>query len=173
MTTEQEELFKADPFIKMILESGDYTSVNLVGGAVIDILEKRKPKDYDLVGYISDTLIKNLGLIYQYETKTAKTFKKEKLTIQILKTAKEDFDFKISLANLEIRPNTKRLLLAIDNDSFENKMLIPCEKCWTERKNAMNTLHRIVHWAKKGYKINATTYLSLLGVIAKSNNINS
>lgn len=173
MTTEQEELFKLDPFVKAVLELEDYQAVSLVGGAVIDILESRKPKDYDLMGYVSDTLIKSLGLIYQYETKTAKTFKKGKITVQILKTAKEDFDFKISQASLEIRPQNKKLSLVIDTNSFEKKMLIPCDKCWTERKNAMNTLHRIVHWAKKGYKINATTYLSLLGVVAKSNSINS
>ena len=173
MTTEQEELFKADPFVKAVLELDENSSIQLIGGAVIDILEKRKPKDYDLIGYVSSTLLKDLGLMYQYETKTAKTYRKEKLIVQILKTEKADFDFKISEAALTIHAKTKRLTLSIDEQSFDNKMLIPCDRCWVERRNAMNTLHRIVHWAAKGYKINGVTYLSLLGVVAKNNNINS
>jgi len=173
MTTEQEELFKADPFVKAVLELDENSSIQLIGGAVIDILEKRKPKDYDLIGYVSSTLLKDLGLVYQYETKTAKTYRKEKLIVQILKTEKADFDFKISEATLTIHPESKGVTLSIDEQSFKNKMLIPCDKCWSERRNAMNTLHRIVHWAGKGYKINGVTYLSLLGVVGKSTNINS
>jgi len=52
-------------------------------------------------------------------------------------------------------------------------MLIPCEKAWTERKNALNSLRRIPHYKNKGYTINDTTYLSLLGVVGKGNNYNS
>ena len=173
MTLEQKELFEKDPFVKAVLELSEHSSIQLVGGSVIDILEKRKPKDYDLIGYVSSTLLKDLGLVYQYETKTAKTYRKDKLTVQILKTEKADFDFKISEATLTIHAKLKKLTLSIDEQSFENKMLIPCDRCWTERRNAMNTLHRIVHWAAKGYKINGITYLSLLGVVGNNNNINS
>ena len=63
--------------------------------------------------------------------------------------------------------------MTIDKISFENKVLIPCEKVWTEKKNALNSLRRIVHWKNKGYKINDITYLSLLSVVGKGNNYNS
>ena len=173
MTPEQKELFEKDPFIKTVLALDENSSIQLIGGPVIDILEKRKPKDYDLIGYVSSTLLKDLGLVYQYETKTAKTYRKDKLTVQILKTEKADFDFKISEATLPLHGSTKRLTLSIDQQSFGDKLFITCDRCWTERRNAMNTLHRIVHWAAKGYKINGITYLSLLGVVGKNNNINS
>lgn len=170
MTKEQEELFKADPFIKMVMEiREEVSSICLTGGAVIDILEGRKPKDYDCVG----TLYENkLGLEYSHETKSAKTFKKGDLIIQLLKTDKTDFDFKISQARLVINYK-KELTLEIDENSFKNKMLIPCEKAWVEKKNALNSLRRIPHWRNKGYKINDTTYLSLLGIVGKGNNYNS
>lgn len=67
----------------------------------------------------------------------------------------------------------KKLTLILDETSFEKKILIPTEKAWIEKKNALNSLRRIPHWRNKGYTINDTTYLSLLGVIGKSNNINS
>jgi hypothetical protein len=171
MTTEQEELFKADPFIKLVLETIGISSINLIGGAVIDILEGRTPKDYDTIGGLD--LYKNkLGLEFQYETKTAKTYKTGDLIIQDLKTQKEDFDFKISQATLKVDYN-KKLSLQIDADSFDNKTLLPCERCWTEKSNALKALQRVVHWHKKGYEINDITYLSLLGVVGKNNNVNS
>lgn len=170
MTKEQEELFRADPFVKMITEiSEGISSVILIGGSVIDILEGRKPKDYDCVG----TLYENkLGLEYSHETKSAKTFKKGDLTVQLLKTDTTDFDFKISQARLVINYK-KELTLEIDKNSFENKTIIPTDKAWTERKNALNSLRRIPHWRNKGYTINDTTYLSLLAVVGKGNNYNS
>lgn len=170
MTKEQEGLFMADPFVKMIVEEIEcISSITLIGGAVIDILEGRKVKDYDCIG----TLYENkLGLEYSHETKSAKTFRKGDLIVQLLKTDTNDFDFKISKSRLTINYK-KELSLEIDKDSFENKLLIPCEKAWIERKNALNSLRRIPHWGVKGYTINDITYLSLLGVVSKSNNVNS
>lgn len=170
MTKEQEELFRADPFVKMIMEITEgIHSITLTGGAVIDILEGRKPKDYDCVGSLYEN---KLRLEYSHETKSAKTFKKGDLIIQLLKTDKTDFDFKISQARLTINYK-KELTLEIDEDSFKSKILIPCEKAWVEKKNALNSLRRIPHWKAKGYTINDTTYLSLLGVVGKGNNYNS
>lgn len=171
MTKEQEELFRADPLIKLLLETEGLTTVKLIGGAVLDILQKRKPKDYDFIfQYFPNP--KKFEVEYQYETKTAKTFKKGELILQELKTSPEDFDFKISQSTLVINYK-KELTLEIHETSFENKMLIPCEKAWTERKNALSSLRRIPHWKSKGYTINDTTYLSLLSVVGKVNNYNS
>ena len=171
MTQEQTELFKADPLIKLLLETEGISTVKLTGGAVLDILQGKTPKDYDfLLSYFPDPI--KFGLDYQYETKTAKTFKKGELILQQLKTLPEDFDFKISQTALGINYR-KELSLTIDQPSFEKKILIPTDKAWTEKRNALNSLRRIVHWKNKGYTINDTTYLSLLGVVSKSNNINS
>lgn len=67
----------------------------------------------------------------------------------------------------------KKLSLELDKESFDNKTLIPCERCWSEKPNALKALQRVVHWRKKGYEINDITYLSLLGVVGKNNNKNS
>jgi len=171
MTEEQEKLFRADPLIKILLETEGLNSVKLVGGAVSDILEGRVPKDYDFeFNYFPD--VDKLGLEYQYETKTAKTFKKEDLIIQQLKTTIAEFDFKISQSVLSI-PNSKKIGLTLDKNSFDNKVLIPTDICWIEKKKALNALRRVVHWRNKGYTISDMTYLSLLSVVAKNNNYNS
>jgi hypothetical protein len=138
---------------------------------VVDIIEGSIPKDYDL-SYISQECIVKLGLVYSHETKTAKTFKKGDITIQLLKTVKEDFDFKISQTTLGVNYK-KEMNLTIDKISFENKILIPTDKAWTEKRNALNSLRRIIHWKNKGYSINDMTYLSLLNVVGKSEYKNS
>lgn len=99
MTTEQEELFRKDPLIKAMIDLDMVSSIKIVGGAVIDILEGRKVKDYDCFGFDKFEAEK-LGFEYQYETKTAKTFKKGDIIVQNLKTDINDFDFKISQANI-------------------------------------------------------------------------
>jgi hypothetical protein len=61
-------------FVKMILDMAEgISSIALVGGAVVDILEGRKPKDYECVGTMYEYM---LGLVLSHESKTAKTFKK-------------------------------------------------------------------------------------------------
>lgn len=165
MTEQQEKLFRDDPFIKSVFEIKELVKITLTGGAVIDILEGRKPKDYDLRPTIPQ-YIQRMGLVYMYDSKTATTYKKDNFTVQVLKTAMEDYDFKISQASLTIENNGK-LELKIEEDSFNHKILIPCDKAWTDKRNAFNCLQRIPHWKKKGYNISDTTYLSLLGVSIK------
>lgn len=166
MTQEQEELFRRDPLIKLLLETEAVGTIEIVGGAVVDILEGRKVKDYDFKlvnGYIAE----RLKLEYLHETKTAKTFKKGDIVVQFLKTNPENFDFKISQATLIINVN-KKMSLNVDKISFNNKILIPCDLAWENRKNAVNSLKRITHWKKKGYSIADETYQSLLNVISKN-----
>jgi len=167
MTQEQENLFKEDPLIKVILEN-NLLNVKLVGGAVLDILNNKKPKDYDFSVFSAEKA-KKLGFKYSHDTKTATTYIKDDIIIQVLKTNIEDFDFKISQAIFEIGYN-KTMKLEVCEISFNNKLLIPCEKAWKEKKNALNSLRRIPHWKAKGYEISNTTYLSLLSVVGKNNN---
>jgi len=178
MTTEQERLFKADPIVNLALEL-NVNDIKLVGGAVIDIIEGRKVKDYDFLNF-SPHDAKKLGFKYSHDSKTATTYINDKsanliagdFTIQALKTDINDFDFKISQSTLSWSYQQK-LNLLLDEDSFNNKVLIPAQKSWTEKKNALNSLRRIVHWKNKGYTINDITYLSLLSVVGKGNNHNS
>ena len=178
MTVEQEKLFKADPIISLALEL-DVSNIELVGGAVVDILEGRKVKDYDFLNFSSHDA-KKLGFKYSHDSKTATTYindesanlLKGNFTIQALKTDSNDFDFKISQSQLYFNYQ-KNLSLIIDEISFDNKLLIPANKSWLEKKNALNSLRRIVHWKNKGYTINDITYLSLLSIVGKNNNYNS
>lgn len=141
----------------------------LTGGAVIDILEGRKPKDYDFIGHSDSTIkyfIKN-GFTYQQTTKSAITIKKDDLILQFLNTPICKFDFKISQARYYIGKRN----LELDYFSFENKTLIPVD--FEDKRNALNSLRRIIHWKKKGYSINDLTYLSLLNVLAKHKPLSS
>lgn len=155
--------------IKLLTEDLKFNSgAKLVGGAVIDLLEDRIPKDYDIKMLINDLYIDKLldkGYKYICETKTAYTFTKNEFIIQFLKTEPKDFEFKISQASY----NFKKEELYIDKVSFNNKILIPTT--FDNPKIAKECLFRIPHWKRKGYSIHDMTYLSLLNVVIKSNNI--
>lgn len=169
------EIILQDAFVKEVQElvSKDfrYASINLVGGAVVDLLEGRKPKDYDLKCNIISSEIdfaKKLGLKYKWDTKVATTYEREGIIVQFLKTDIKDFDFKISQSKLEF--GTKQNLI-VDNVSFENKILIPVN--FTDRYRILNALKRKVHWEKKGYRMEDQTYLSLLNALDNRTNTNS
>ena len=158
MTAEQEELFKNDPFVKMCLDAK--VNITLVGGAVVDILEKRSPKDYDVLHMHNQTALEKLGLKYCYDSKTSTTYEKCDMVVQNLKRSRDEFDFTISQAMLKIDSGGK-LELIIDDVSYNNKILIPTGVAWVNRYNAINSLRRIYHWQKKGYRVHEMTYKSL------------
>lgn len=165
-------LFEENEVLKLVKEALGtlFNQEYLVGGAVVDIIEGRTPKDYDFIGF--ETRANKLyeaGFNFVGETKTAKTFEKDGHTIQILKTDKDDFDFTISQSTV----NLKSLVVIVDMMSLENKILIPPRNSFHNKQNALNSLRRIVHWKQKGYSIPDSTYLSLLGVLNKSENVNS
>ena len=170
MTDEQKELFEKDPLIKLLMEKCNGWC--LTGGVIIDILEGRKPKDYDF-RTLYDTELEKLNFKFLFETKTAITYLiEEKYTIQVLKTLAMDFDFKISTTELKCNYK-KELFWSVDKISFDNKILIPQPNSFEHKKNALNSLKRIPHWRAKGYSIPDETYMSLLNVLAKNNNTNS
>ncbi len=157
MIEEQEKLFKNDPFIAHVIESK--ANITLVGGAVSDILEGRRPKDYDVLNLFAPSIVK-MGLDYQYDTKTATTYKYGFVTVQALKRQKQDFDFKISQSQLSVDISGK-MTLTVDSDSFNKKVLIPTDVAWIDMYSARNSLARVKHWKKKGYEIHNMTYKSL------------
>lgn len=136
-----------------------YSSTKLVGGAIIDILENRIPKDFDLINASKELLLNN-GYIFKYSTKTAETYEKNGIVVQILNTSIESFDYKISQTTFVLEKKE----LTIDTHSFLNKDLVPVG---FESKQALNSLRRLPHWKNKGYSINDNTYHSLLNSACK------
>lgn len=143
-------------------------SLTLVGGAVVDILEGRKPKDFDFICNSENIIyrFKAKGFLFMHETKTATTYSDGTITVQFLKTSVSDFEYKISQASYSFE--SKNLTLC--RTSFKYKTLIPVT--FESRKAAIECLRRIPHWKNKGYSIPDMTYLSLLNVALKQNNFN-
>lgn len=169
------DLILEDSLIKEIFpyfEGKRYcNSLKLVGGAVIDLLEGRKPKDYDFLNGNNDTFIKALkemGFKFRYETKTAITYTREKQVVQLLKTKINEFDFKISQSTFSFANSN---ILDVDKASFENKLLIPIS--FDNKAMVVNSLKRKIHWEKKGYTMPDETYLSLCNALYKNQIDNS
>ncbi len=142
-------------------------NMTLIGGAVVDLLEGREPKDYDFVKLSASTekILMEAGFKFQYETKTSRTFMKTypygDVIIQSLKNPSTGFDFTISQSRFSL--SSKHLTL--DEIAFENKILIPPN--FEAAESAANSLARIPHWRDKGYEIPDKTYFSLLGAVTK------
>lgn len=146
------------PAIKEISDAlHDFNGATLVGGAVIDIIEGRVPKDYDFIGFneLLLPLILNKGFTFVTETAYAYTYKFGEYDVQFLKRTLHSFDFKISQSMFK----TKEKELWLDRPSFENKLLIPVN--FEDHKMLKEALVRIPHWKVKGYEMHDSTYLSI------------
>jgi len=165
------QLFENIEFIKILKEKFKYTHIELVGGAIVDILENRTPKDYDIVGFnVSEfKKLKDLGFEFKYDSKTATTFSFGDNIIQFLKTTKETFDYTISQGTYSLRDNN----LIIDELSFNTKLLIPTIHTWENKGKSLNALKRIVNYNKKGYTLPEETYISLLNNVSTKGGTNS
>jgi hypothetical protein len=146
-----------------IFLAADNVTVKLVGGAVVDILEGRVPKDYDiLVPYNKSRAVVALmvnGFDFKYKTATSETFKKGSVVVQIISNQPCNFDFTISSSEYIINRDE----LIIDELSFNKKTLLPNN--FTDRKAVLNSLSRIPNWIAKGYTIKNATYFSLLNCL--------
>lgn len=144
----------------------EYNNI-LIGGAVVDLLENKKPKDYDFL-ITNPTSLKidilklmDEGFKYISDSRTAITLCKDTTKVQFVKIQPEFFDYTISQANYNI--NSKRL--SIDRVSFDNKLLIPVNY---EKRNVISSLQRLPHWQEKGYTLPRVTYNSLLNVLTNT-----
>lgn len=164
-----EQLQKFQNFMKD--KNLSYHSLTLVGGAVIDILNNKTPKDYDFICSVSRESLVEAGWHFSHSTSTADTYYFDGVPCQMLKKPIEDFEFTISQSRVKIN-SSKISDLNLDLLSFNNKVLIPCG--W-ERKHAKDCLLRIPHYRNKGYSIPDETYLSLvrIGMRAETTGINS
>lgn len=153
-----------DALLRELIKKEAY--FELTGGAVVDIFEGRKPKDYDFIN-ISQAVLEHLNFKYNYETATATTYVRESdgIIVQCLKTSSQSFDFTISNSRIYAKAGIGKYitLFYVHPESYLNKLLIPQSY---EPQAALNSLMRIPHWRKKGYEIHDMTYYSLLKAVA-------
>lgn len=180
MTKEQMiEKLESHPVIKQFMEiitkenevkKYNYVEAHLVGGAVIDILDDREPKDYDFIqSGFGQFVNSNEDFIFVHETKTAKTYNFKGKVVQLLKVPPAQFEFKISQAEFVIQngkiegvyeKKPKINEIKIDKISFDQRQLIPTS--FDNIRVVRDCLMRIPHWMVKGYNIRNETYLSLV-----------
>lgn len=168
---EKEEIILKDPVVAFITskwkEAKHCNSLFLTGGAVIDLLEGRKPKDYDF--YLTSVLDFNriikggveLGLNFNYTSATAVSFTWEGNDIQVLRKDPSEFPFTIEMSKFSIRES---IFEFFDNVSFSSKILIPNDGLLFNNTDVTRTnfLNRISKWESKGYKIHPITKKSYL-----------
>lgn len=148
------------------------TRAKLVGGAVIDILEDRVPKDYDFI--YSEALRDKLDEVgeFQYVTTTSYTYTLNGFVIQLLRKSVMNFPFTIekSTYNLEAK-----ILENFDKSSFKTKRLKPTSIVggfstdYNIKKLATEALVRLPHWKRKGYLIEDVSYMTLIKIATKFN----
>jgi hypothetical protein len=149
---------------KYVKEECRLYTVLLAGGAVVDILDGRTPKDYDIIGAPGALGSRLLAEGYEFlgDTSKASTYLKGTTIIQLLKVNSiNDFEFTISQTSVNLRT----LDLKINRDHYNSKELVPVKFTGQQGYSA---LARIPHWMKKGYSIKEVTYHSLLRNVVKS-----
>lgn len=168
-----ENILKND---KVLIELSEFLKDNnfcssfyLTGGAVVDIIDGRKPKDYDIITKtaISAILKKSLDtpeLVLLYTSRTALTFMfKEKHIIQILKRNESSFKFTIEQSMFNIKD---LVLYSFCVRSYESKLLIPNDSIFEDDEEVVTQKDfkiRIKKWESKGFNIHKITKQSYLG----------
>lgn len=157
--------------LKKLNDDFKHNPIQVVGGAVVDLLEGKDPRDIDIIMYHTTPQYMNLlvkfGFVYLYDSSTSTTLSFGGYTFQILKKSLQDFDFEISKSTYNVNNDT----FNVDLISFRNKTLIPN----FEQSSGLlfNALSRIPHWYKKGYSINSITYQSILNKLSSKLQQNS
>lgn len=175
---ELEDKLKTDECLKSLMGEPflkEACSLKLTGGAVIDILEGRKPKDYDFININKNELerfyLKVPDLKFLYSSKSANTFLyKDKYILQSLNSDIEDFPFTIEQSSFDLK---KGKLERFSTMSYFSKTLIPNDGRFQGRViTDKNFKARIKKWEGKGFKmpdITKKSYMSFTkstGVIA-------
>lgn len=156
--TVNKDIIKLQEFIKYY----DMFEIKLIGGAVIDIIENRQPKDFDCL----DGQNTPNKLHYISDSNYAQTIMYKGLKIQFLKqNHTNNFDFTIAQNTVTIRKNAVEVTYQ-DLDSLLYKKLVPVS--YENQKMVLQSLSRIPHWQKKGYTIDELTYSSLLNTLRKN-----
>jgi len=174
MKNKTEELFEQKTFfsnlnwlyLKELFTDDKKNTAYLVGGAIIDILNRTEPKDFDLIvagnfdyyiGYLFDK-----GLSLKHVTKTAYTFFDivNNKYIQILKTNPNEFDYTINKAQIHIKSN---YISYFDRVSYLTRVLIPTEYAFNNKSKQKECLNRVSKMEEKGIYLPDMTKKSLKG----------
>lgn len=167
-----EDKIKAHPVVKELMEVakvlGYASSARLTGGAVVDILDGREPKDYDISWKACDGIHAKLGehkdfkLLYESMTATTYLFK-GRHKIQILKNGPETFPFlndrilfKLD-GRMEVK-NNKHL-----RSILENRVIMVNDYRMVDLGIPRKLFKaRVKKWESKGYKMHPITYKSYI-----------
>jgi hypothetical protein len=161
----QSELIKKlenHPILKSFKEIVGTQNVILTGGAIVDILDGRNPKDYDFIGVntLHQQKFVDAGYVLYSDTRTAKTFKNNGIVVQFLKTKVEEFDYTISQGKFNL--STQKLSY-FDWVSYDSRTLV-CVNL-DDTRNVYDALMRLPHWYAKRFKIVPASYKSMLRFI--------
>lgn len=151
---------------ELIDELSVFSSANLVGGAIVDIIDGREPKDYDLIVEESEikiieklTFNPNFKFLYNSPSSTTFLFKGEH-EVQFIKSKPEDFYFLNERNSFNLRAKKFETLFI---SLFETKMLaVNSEAMMNQRFTASQFGIRVRHWERKGYRISDTSYDSAI-----------
>ena len=167
---EAEGILKDHPVVKelreTILTMSKGSHAYLVGGAVVDILEGRKPKDYDFnVSFCEEGWVKinnNPDFRFLYNSATATTYLfKGKHIVQILEKQSDHFPFFIEKIKYDVVKETIYTLNSFTEVSFNSKRLIPYRAIFREGSITHKAYkQRVKRWKQKGYRIPNITYKS-------------
>lgn len=152
--------------LELIEELKDFPTAMLVGGAVVDIIDGRTPKDYDIIVDDSEINILNklslkpdFEFLYNSPSSTTFLFKK-KYEVQFIKSKSEDFYF-LNERNSFILKDKR--FGALFTSLIETKMLaVNSEAMLNQRFTASQFGIRVRHWERKGYKISDVSYDSAI-----------
>jgi hypothetical protein len=142
------------------------SSVFLTGGAIVDILNNKYPKDFDIYTP-NDIPVSIVNYIYSKggtficDSKYSSTFRvKGNRVIQVLKIQGTDrFDFTINQSRIRIDTTiTAKTLLDFDELSFNTKIAIPTTASYVEGIHKS----RVKLVIRKGFEIPKTTMRDLI-----------
>ena len=156
--------------VKLLKEDfKNYASFRLIGGALVTARdniygEHLSPKDYDIINAnrIPTQTVVDLGYEFLYETENSKTFSKNNMIFQFIKSDVNTIDFTVSCISYSFN----RDVLDGDLYTLEHKILIPTVQ--TDFHMKFNQLSRLTHYQAKGFTIHPNTFNNLIGSTYKS-----
>lgn len=165
-----EDIVKSHPVVKELMEickkHPHAKSIYLTGGAVVDIIDGREPKDYDIIYTCCHGIIqkvsKNDKFRLLYTSRTSITFLfKGKHKVQLLRNKMDEFPFE-----------NDKILFRMDGiitggtifakDILDNRLIVVNDdrmNCGISRKLFKA---RVKKWESKGYNIHPISYKSYL-----------
>lgn len=165
-----EDIVKSHPVVKELMEickkHSHTKSIFLTGGAVVDIIDGREPKDYDItytcchaiVERVSDN--KNFRLLYTSRTSITFLFK-GKHKVQLLRRKMDEFPFE-----------NDKILFRMDGiitggtmfakDILDNRLIVVNDDRMNYGISRKLFKARVKKWESKGYNIHPISYKSYL-----------